>query len=1392
MATSTSTAAIFDDAEVAPQCFAAQIHSLLPAGTVSLRVAPGVTGLPVGRLSATHAELAQFADVQDAAFFLQAIFFLVKHEFVAIQCAAAQVVLGGPGLLRILVRIYLIPYDLPNVGGRLRVHVREQKVLPMARKQLHALLACVSRNRQEWDGDLCHPSRLLSEPFLTNDVDNSTMAELYSTLDSPNPVDPPIQLNDLLNDGRLLGMRTTLYPYQCRSVEAMICRELKQHAVPNPLYIPVHGVDGSHQYYLQPGTLEILSTQPIVPSSKGGMLCEELGTGKTVMVLALIHATLHQLPKPEVSPLSDCAVLTPLSLRAFSLTDDVCARQLGNVRTPPSPFIPSLREFLIQYCTTQPIGLSIQQFQDAIPDQQLALALTRNVPFYFHYDADATVFSSGRASGQRRRTEPTPQKLFISAATLVVVPSNLLNQWQNEIYKHCDDSFRCLMVRDSAPLPAGVVLAKSYDIILMSHSRFSAEASKGKASQQQKWTICKCPSIHPKIRVPDSNLMGLKFGDGTQSELQYPDEPAIDQLQYPDPSVDSSFSLTSQAWTPADREDMKKLANMMTHFLEIDPFASDSKMFTTHVIAPLLDSAGPRPGSIQVLKQVMNMVMIRHRSDDVEADILLPVMKHETVLLDLEEYGVRSYNMLQAAITINAVDSERKDIDYLFNSRNRGHLLQTIENMSQAMFWHRDEDLMNINELFARKDTYKEKAQTSDWVSTQDQALLDQAISVIEDAMANSIWKALNQHIFVYHQVAGIPPTFTGEEWLVKAPKEELVDLLDRSQPGPVIRNSTSSKLNYILKEVMTHAKEDKILIFSKSPLTLAYIAESLELLKVKSLIFTSKVPLREREQNVTTFETSDLYRIFLMELKHGARGLNLITASRVIFCEPVWQADVETQAIKRVHRIGQTKPVQVKTLAIRSTFEELMLSQRQKGDSEDAPKHTKAVADDHTMRDFIANPTFLPIPTTGAVSISNASIEIPLVEPRKLDQREAVPESLPDPPPLKKVRMPMAPTTANWHWKNKNVTPWAKSWFERELVTVSVDGDGEEQAEISEVTYMEGDVELGQRKSKLITIYDCKVELKWKGTASDGTAVEGKLTIPEVSHEITLDGLSDYVYDWSLTTSSSGPVDAVYKLARSRLPALLEAKFTQFAAALVDTHGKDLQVNSTQTSRTGTPAPTPAPSTSTSTAQAAAAPAKPAPKKAPAKLNSSTVKVDATFMASADDLFSILTDEKRIPQWTRAPAQSAAKADTEYSLFGGGVKGKYILLSPPKEIIQTWALQSPTWPEGHSATLTTTIVQSSDSTAVTWTLDGVPLGLEDEITRNIQGYYVHGLKSIGYVQVSHYTPAPPAPPSTKRASMRSSSAPTSSITSSPQPYVAVAVAVLVLVAAFTLPYVYK
>ncbi|KAG1792208.1 activator of Hsp90 ATPase [Suillus plorans] len=325
---------------------------------------------------------------------------------------------------------------------------------------------------------------------------------------------------------------------------------------------------------------------------------------------------------------------------------------------------------------------------------------------------------------------------------------------------------------------------------------------------------------------------------------------------------------------------------------------------------------------------------------------------------------------------------------------------------------------------------------------------------------------------------------------------------------------------------------------------------------------------------------------------------------------------------------------------------------------------------------------------------------------------------------------MVMPSSTANWHWKNKNVTSWAKEWFERELTAIVIEGT-EGNVTISSVRIEDGDVELGQRKSKLITIYDIQMKVDWRGATSDGTDVAGKLSIPEVSHEITLDKLSDYVYDWTLDTASSPEVNALFAFVKTRLPPALEAKFAEFPVALIDTHGKDLTVSG-QSSLPGTPPPSTEATAATASSASTTVP-KPAPvKQSQTNINTSSVVKEATFMAASDDLFGLFTDERRIPSWTRAPAQSAAQADTEYSLFGGGVKGKYVSLTPGKEIVQTWALQSPTWPSEHFATLTTTFEQSSDSTKVTFTLDGVPKGMEDELTRNLEGYYIHGLKSIG------------------------------------------------------------
>ena len=74
--------------------------------------------------------------------------------------------------------------------------------------------------------------------------------------------------------------------------------------------------------------------------------------------------------------------------------------------------------------------------------------------------------------------------------------------------------------------------------------------------------------------------------------------------------------------------------------------------------------------------------------------------------------------------------------------------------------------------------------------------------------------------------------------------------------------------------KVRKHITKEKFLIFSAFPLSLAYVEDALRLVRVPCLKYTSGIKPHHRQQSVVTFETSDKFRVLLMELKLGARGL--------------------------------------------------------------------------------------------------------------------------------------------------------------------------------------------------------------------------------------------------------------------------------------------------------------------------------------------------------------------------------------------------------------------------------------------------------------------------------------------------------------------------------------
>ncbi len=139
------------------------------------------------------------------------------------------------------------------------------------------------------------------------------------------------------------------------------------------------------------------------------------------------------------------------------------------------------------------------------------------------------------------------------------------------------------------------------------------------------------------------------------------------------------------------------------------------------------------------------------------------------------------------------------------------------------------------------------------------------------------------------------------------------------------------------------------------------YISQALDVCDIPHLIYASGIQAARRAKYLVTFNQNEHFRVLLMDVRQAAHGLDISSASRVYFVNPVWRADVEAQAIKRAHRIGQTKPVVVETLVLKGTLEEKMLQRRAAWNQTNPEQAPSDLLDDASMSNMIHNVEILP-----------------------------------------------------------------------------------------------------------------------------------------------------------------------------------------------------------------------------------------------------------------------------------------------------------------------------------------------------------------------------------------------------------------------------------------------
>ena len=152
--------------------------------------------------------------------------------------------------------------------------------------------------------------------------------------------------------------------------------------------------------------------------------------------------------------------------------------------------------------------------------------------------------------------------------------------------------------------------------------------------------------------------------------------------------------------------------------------------------------------------------------------------------------------------------------------------------------------------------------------------------------------------------------------------------------PGLFLDNYSgqSSKLNQCI-EIIKDAAESghKMLLFSGYASMFPYIESELDKLGIKYFKLTGQTKVDERMNLVNRFNSEDDVKVFLISLKAGGTGLNLIGADMVIHYDPWWNISAENQATDRTYRIGQKRNVQVYKLITKNSIEEKIYNLQEK-----------------------------------------------------------------------------------------------------------------------------------------------------------------------------------------------------------------------------------------------------------------------------------------------------------------------------------------------------------------------------------------------------------------------------------------------------------------------------
>lgn len=950
-----------------------------------------------------------------------------------------------------ITRVYLLPGDVNN--GRVN---RSNPSLKHTQKDL---LSCLDFSSSSWNGSSAHDARSYSpslspraQVMMADDEkeEESSLLKMFNTIPSPNPDVKSIRdelprefMSDLLA-GAVDGVVTEMYPYQCRSAALMHQKEIQPDRVLDPRVIEVLDQDRS-PYFYNPVTGDVFRDPRYYDGVRGGILAEEMGAGKTLICLALIAATKHQpVSAPELALGGDT-----IYRRKIGSLMDMAAAVVTKHACPWKRFLDPCYKHCIK----------------AIHDNPGWYYLPRPVP---------------RRMSRGLARDSSPFKIYLSHATLVIVPANLLDQWKKEISKHTQGlEVHVVDIKSGYRVLDPIKLAR-YDIVLCTVPALEKLWQCHRHPEQDgSWTFdCSLGQIRWKrLFVDEGHKLGNVRLNGAKTGLLQ----ALDSLQ-----VNARWIVTgtpsqglfgmeeggemntmrAESTSAQERKDLERIGAIATLFLKARPWSNTSleygdtpAQWKIYMLQPKHSSQSS--GRIDCLRSTLNSLIVRHRLSEVSH--MLPPVDAKIVRLDGSFQDKLALNLFSMMIIFNAVQSQRTDRDYFFHQRNRRYLLELVSNLRQASFFG--------GALFSVEDIAKSVSTAEDFLENKsvpineaDLELLESAIAFGKTAQHNNIKRIAS----VFHEMPIYVQNFPGDtesrsSWSVDVREDEglictnwklimtaqkllcpmlgsmeelntylnsgsfaaagqmeRVKEIQHAQPAqksktkasttlagntkigedhvsprkrqsapikaaetlgiptppqtpeenveiaaPLAKtqlvSTASAKLSYLIDAIIGHQKDEKILVFYEHDNVAWYLAGIFDMLQIHHLIYAKGITAQRRAAYVATFNLSPKFRVMLMDISQAAYGLDMRSASRIYFINPVLNPNVEAQAVGRARRISQQRRVTVETLVLKGSLEEVIVERKERM-TQAEHRQCKTILDDRPIYEWILNPRILPL----------------------------------------------------------------------------------------------------------------------------------------------------------------------------------------------------------------------------------------------------------------------------------------------------------------------------------------------------------------------------------------------------------------------------------------------